>query len=270
MSNAYIHYVKRKIVVRYPKDIASPWFSELQSYESGFNKPVYHVTRSKSWPAKDIKEGDVIWLVGKLSSPWGLLPPSIDARIEVKSVDIIKEGNNQTKYRFLAGPNSRWLPLHDATIMLNKLQIILKNGEKSTPCNPDASNVGQVFQSIRKLNSPYLIEKFALKVESLPHHFISYRIVDGTKMAFEKANSLVKNGNIVFWDRWSLPRRLAERRELVADAALDGLLNKKITDSSIVWGIESPKYNETNSYSAKEKALAVSLGKYRVEFENES
>jgi hypothetical protein len=30
-----------------------------------------------------------------------------------------------------------------------------------------------------------------------------------------------------------------------------------------IWGIETPKYNETGSYSAKEKKLATKLNKYQ-------
>ncbi len=151
---------------------------------------------------------------------------------------------------------------------LSRLQTVSKNDDKSTPCDTEVSNVGQAFQSMRKIYSTTEIEEFVREVENKPYHFISYRIVDGTKTAFQKANTLLNDGNIVFWDRWSLPRRLAERRELVADLALDKLLNKKISNSTIVWGIESPKYNETDSYSAREKVLAVSLGKYRAVHEN--
>jgi len=263
MPNAYIHYVKRRIVTRYPKDIASPWYSELQTYSDGFNNPCFHVTRLKSWPVKNIEVGDVIWLVGQLSSPWGKLPPSIDAKIKVASVESVRENEEIVKYKFLAQTDSRWLPLNDATELFGNLQTVSKAGKISTPCNIRASNIGQAFQSIKKIANSSLIDDYVSHIESLTYDFISYRIADGTRMAFEKSSSLMNSGKSVFWDRWSLPRRLAERRELVEDLMLDKLLLQKINDSSIVWGVESPRYNEVGSYSSKEKILAVKLKKYR-------
>jgi hypothetical protein len=65
-----------------------------------------------------------------------------------------------------------------------------------------------------------------------------------------------------FLDRWSLPRRLAERREIVADPALDEHLMKKLEKSAYVWGIESEKYSVADSYSAKERFRAMELGTY--------
>ena len=253
MPNEYIHYIKRKVVTRYPNDLASPWFSELQSYENGFNSPVYHVTRSTSWPATIIKEGDVIWLVGQLSSPWGKLSPSIDARIEVESVEKIQEDGEKEKLRYLASANSQWFPLSDASKMLSRLHTVAKDGKISIPYNPQKDNIGQAFQSLRKISSEDTINEFAINAEKAPFDFISYRIVDGTKAAFLKVKSLVGDGGCIFWDRWSLPRRLAERRELVSDAMLDLLLTKKIEQASVVWGIETPKYSEENSYSATDK-----------------
>lgn len=263
MSDAYIHYVKRRVVSRYPKDVASPWFSELQAYDNAFERPVQHVTRSFSWPATDIRTGDIIWLVSQLFSPWGALPVSIDARIEVKAVEEKDDHNGKTKLHYIAGSNSQWLMLYDASTTLAAIETVSKDGDISSLCDASATNIGQVFQSVRKIHRSDELEALASKLADKPYHFISYRILDGTKSAFRKANQLMNDGEAVFWDRWSLPRRLAERRELIDDASLDKLLNTKISNSTVVWGIESPKYNALDSYSAKEKALAVSLGKYR-------
>jgi hypothetical protein len=263
MPNEYIHYIKRSIVTNYPNDIVSPWFSELQAYEDGFESPLYHITRSTSWPAINIKEGDIIWLVGQLLSPWGKLLPSIDAKIEVKTVEQISETGGKLKHRYLPTEKSKWFPLSDASLLLSKLRVISKNGEISIPYKPEKNNIGQAFQSMKQIYSVNEINDFVVKIESTPFDFISYRIVDGTKLAFLKANLLLVEGRIVFWDRWSLPRRLAERRELVSDKALDLLLKKKIEQSNVVWGIETPKYAQVDSYSAKEKSIATLLQKYQ-------
>ena len=94
-------------------------------------------------------------------------------------------------------------------------------------------------------------------------NFISYRIADGTQQAFEKVQELLKRGNKVFWDRWCLPRRLAERRECVNDKALDAQLMSHLQMASVVWGIESPLYADVESYAQKECAAARELGTYK-------
>ena len=94
--------------------------------------------------------------------------------------------------------------------------------------------------------------------------FISYRILDGTKSAFQKVKSLIKDGSIVFWDRWSLPRRLAERREIVSDKALQKYIEKQIENAKVVWAINSPLYGQVGSYSADEMLLAKKLGTYHL------
>jgi len=260
MSNQYIHYTKRKIVQRFPPDINDPWYAELQKYSDGFDVPLFHVTRSSSWPATEIKAGDVIWLVGQLDSPWGKLPPSIDAKIVVKSA-IKFSAPSRTKFE--AGNGSSWYPLRDASSMLSELIVCSKSGQHSSPFHSRLNNLGQAFQSIKKISNPGDINCWASQLESDNYDFISYRIKYGTKCAFEAVTKLLKDGKSVFWDRWSLPRRLAERREYVSDAALNSILEQKISQSSVTWGIISKGYGDPKSYSAREIEHAKKLGKYR-------
>jgi hypothetical protein len=90
--------------------------------------------------------------------------------------------------------------------------------------------------------------------------FVSYRLCDGTPGAFTKVKCIVEAGRSVFWDRWSLPRRLAERREYLSDKALEAYIHKQLRRAAIVWGVASPLYGETDSYSAREMTLAKKLG----------
>lgn len=262
MANNYIHYIKREIILNAPNDPEAPFYAELQAYDSGFDVPRFHVTRSKSWPVNEIEEDDVIWLVGQLSAHWGKLPPAIDAKIIVGEIEEIQQEEEKTKIRFAAKEGSIWFPLVDATRILSNLEVILKGGEVKRPYDSAKDNLGQAFQSMKKIHAPSVLESWASETLSNKYEFISYRIVDGTRDAFARAEKQIKQGSCVFWDRWSLPRRLAERREFVSDEALDTLLMKKINESLIVWGIESPKYDEEGSYSKKEKQLALELGKY--------
>ena len=98
----------------------------------------------------------------------------------------------------------------------------------------------------------------------VPKLVISYRIADGTKQAFELAKRLVSSGQPIFWDRWSLPRRLAERRELIDDTTLNDYLCEKISAARMVWGVDSPLYAEKGSYSLIEQDLASSLNKFEL------
>ncbi|SMF04103.1 hypothetical protein SAMN02745866_00328 [Alteromonadaceae bacterium Bs31] len=262
MANHFIHYIKRDVILNAPDDPDSPFYAELQAYDSGFDVPAFHVTRSTSWPVKEIHEDDVIWLVGQLSAGWGTLPPAIDGKVVVGKIEELELEEGKSKTRFTAKEGSRWFPLADASDVLSNLEVILKNGEIKQLYDPKSDNLGQAFQSLKKIVNPSTIEMWASELLKKEFEFISYRIADGTKGAFFKAQQQIKQGSCVFWDRWSLPRRLAERRELVSDEALDNLLMKKIKESSLVWGIESPRYDEEGSYSRREKQLALEMKKY--------
>lgn len=261
MGHEFIHYTKRTIITRFPKNPEDKWYAELHKYDSGFDTPVYHITRSTSWPVPEIKKGDIIWLVSQIDSPWGRLPPSLDAKIVVGDIKYLADPK---RIKFLADVGSRWFLLRDASEVLEKLRVISKTGEESNPFAVVKNNLGQAFQSIKKLASLSTINEWANIVDNSDFDFISYRIIDGTKEAYEAVSNLMKSNKSIFWDRWSLPRRLAERRELVSDQALDSSLREKILKASTVWGIESPRYAEKISYSAREKELALSINKYQA------
>jgi hypothetical protein len=86
-------------------------------------------------------------------------------------------------------------------------------------------------------------------------------LIDGTRVAFFKSLTLVPSGRAVFWDRWSLPRRLAERCEFLSDAALNSFIKKRIKASATVWAIDTPKYAEKGSYSWMEMRTATACRK---------
>lgn len=69
-------------------------------------------------------------------------------------------------------------------------------------------------------------------------------------------------GETVYWDRWSLPRRLSERRETVDDTIPDEYLFGKIAGSSLTWGIETKHDKDVDNYAYREYQLAISLKKY--------
>ncbi|MDB1124689.1 hypothetical protein [Vibrio algarum] len=145
--NHYIHYVKRKVISRFPTQVNSKWYAELQHYDDGFSKPVFHVTRSVRWPVNEIKPNDVIWLVSQLSSPCGNLPPSIDAKITVNCIETYLNAEKEC-IRFAAGLDSTWFHLVDASYVLKKIMIQLKNGKIVKPLAIN-TNIEQAFQSVK-------------------------------------------------------------------------------------------------------------------------
>lgn len=260
MHQHFIHYLPRKIVTRFPRDPADPWFSEVQGLDGGFSRPSFHGSRRSTGPTRAVKPGDTIWLVAQIFSPWGALPPGIDARIDVEHIEEQSDGT----LRFIAAAASSWFHLADATGVLATLQSIDATGVVTKLRSRPGIPVGQYLQSMRRLVTAESLEEWTNKLKGTHAHFISYRICDGTHAAFLKVGELLGQGEPVFWDRWCLPRRLAERREVVDDKALDEHLMAHLRKSKLVWGIESAKYAASGSYAEKEQTEATRLGTYRA------
>jgi hypothetical protein len=256
MPRHFIHYQPRRIVLRFPRNPQHPWFVEARNTAAGFARPAFHVTTRSDGAAAEIAAGDTIWLVSQLYSPWGCLPPALDARIDVKRVTPRKTGG----WLYAAAASSRWFPLKDATPLLKSLRSQTKRGAVNRLWRNTKKPIGHALQSPRMLATSNAIEAWEQQLAAAPMHFISYRICDGTRMAFEQAAQLVARKHAVFWDRWCLPRRLAERRERVSDPALERHVMHELKRSAKVWGIQSATYGADDSYSARERDRALALG----------
>jgi hypothetical protein len=262
MDRHFIHFNRRDIRLRFPADPADPWFSELQGEADGFDRPRFHVTRADSGAATQIGAGDTIWLVGQLYAPWGeRFPPSLDARIDVTERQTRPGGPG---YRYAAADTSQWFALSEATDRLRSLRCVSAGPDPSRLWKDPARPIGHYLRKLREVANPEVLEEWEMQQQGQPLHFVSYRIHDGTRCAFRCARSLFDEGKRVFWDRWCLPRRLAERREAVGDQPLDDALLAAIEQAEVVWGIESALYAAPGSYSAREQAMAQTLSKYRA------
>jgi hypothetical protein len=260
MTKHFIHYINRRVFIRKPSK-GKEWFATPQKLGEGFESPVYHVTGRKTGAVNQIKEGDTIWLVSELKSPWGKLPPALDAKIVVRKIEPFQNGGK----KFIADPAlSQWFPMANCNDVLFSLQTETVNNKihPLISVSKTSKNIGTFLQSIRKLRSANSLISWAEYIQKKPLNFISYRILDGTKCAFKKTSELVNNGEIVFWDRWSLPRRLAERREKTSGKALNTTIMKLLEESASVWGIQSKLYAKEKSYSKKEYEKAIELQKY--------
>jgi len=111
---------------------------------------------------------------------------------------------------------------------------------------------------MRELYDGEIVEDWYRTVAGGDIEFVCYRQLDGTRMAFCHVANRLRAGKAVFWDRWSLPRGIAERREAAPADLLDPYLCQAIDRAATVWGIDSPRYGEATSYSAYEKRYAGS------------
>ncbi len=257
-----MHFNRRDLRIRFPRHLTHPWFSEIQKKGEGFDRPRYHVTRATAGLATTVKPGDTIWLIGQLYAPWGEhLPATLDARIDVASVQVLQ---GRRRVRYAAAETSRWYPLTNATEYLQSLRRLTPSKQATPLWKNWMSPIGQYLQQMRQLELDEQLWEWEKSLSKKSRHFISYRIRDGSRAAFNCARSLLRKDVAIFWDRWSLPRRLAERREVVGDQPLDDTIEQNIRQADVVWGIETPLYNEEESYAARERRLAVELGKYRA------
>ena len=260
MTKHFIHYIPRRVILRSPSKPNDSWFAEVQSLDDGFKRPMFYTARNGNGGVSNIEKGDKIWVVAQLYSPWGNLPPSVDARIDVGQIQTLDNG----KKRFSAKKSSVWFPLKDGTRLLENLETITPSGHINPLWGDPTKPIGIYTQSMRMLVTGKKLEVWEQELKTEKSNFISYRICDGTRQAFKKVKFLIKSGKVVFWDRWSLPRRLAERREVVKNKALDDYLMQKLEESAVVWGIETQKYSVEGSYSAKEQHRAKEMNKYKT------
>lgn len=252
----FAHYVRRRLAQPDYLDPADPWFAANPPDGQGFDAPAFHVTRQRGYPADRVRRGDTIWLFSQLATPWGALPPALDARITVDCVteqEVRGKHGLQCALRFVAGAGAAWFPLARADECLSALQVRDKGRDAPRPLlHGNTRAIGQALQGMRLLDSPDALHRHVAGLESRGFDFISYRLIDGTRLAFDTVQALLDAGQPVFWDRWSLPRRIAERREFVRDADLDAVLMRHIDTATRVHVIDSPRYGEAGSYSRRE------------------
>lgn len=260
----FVHYLKREVFILDYRNSSDKWFEENQAEDQGFDVPSYHVTRAVTGPAARAEKGDTIWLFSQLCSPWGTMPPALDAKVIVSEISDHRSARSKDEpaFRFTAGQGSTWFPLFDATSCLAVLKTVDRRGKIRDLQSHPKQHVGAAMRSMRELVNPEAVEQLEGSIISAGFQFVSYRLADGTRPAFERCLQIVRDGSAVWWDRWSLPRRLAERREFLDNRKLDDHILAQIRKSSLVWGIESDLYANAGSYSLKEKNFALELRKY--------
>jgi hypothetical protein len=260
MAN-FAHYIRRTISVSSENAGNALPYTENQPDDQGFERPIYHSVPKSSGAAGRAKVGDTFWLFSQLSTPWGKLPPSLDGRIVVKNISRTGTGRT-TRIRFEAGDSSEWFPIFNASAVASTLLSRSSFGETNSLFSAKACAIGQALRFPREIANAEVLVAHCKTIISTPLEFVSYRMVDGTKTAFELTRQLADSGKSVFWDRWSLPRRMSERGDRLSHLALDNHIHQKIAGSRWVWGAQSPEYAAPSSYSLLEMELAKELKKF--------
>lgn len=243
-----------------------PWYGLQQADDQGFERPAFHVTKSTFGPAARITVGDTIWLFAQLRTVWHeKFPPALDAKIVVVEVHDLREKRepDEPAFCYRAGPGSEWFPLFDARSALRALATVDARGVPQCLLSRSNQPVGQALRAIRQLADVAPLLDLERTIRRRGFDFVSYRLIDGTRMAAARSLAIVQDGCALWWDRWSLPRRLVERREGLQDAALDAQIRRRIKDPQCnrVWVVRSSRYAEEGSYSRQEMELASSTGK---------
>lgn len=251
----FVHYLPRYVAGPGGRRPASP---VDRSSEPAWERPAWHRSGAAHGPASRVRPGDTIWLFAQLHSRWGTLPPALDARIDVEAVTLLAG-----ERRFVASRTSRWFPLTDSTAVLRALRTRRRDGASQALWRSFPAPVGAALRRMRTLDDAAELARWEASIDERGYDFVSYRLKDGTRPAFELVRRLVTAGRAVFWDRWSLPRRLAEGRETVADEVLERHLLRLLHGARRVWGVESPLYGDVDSYSAREREAAAARGTYQ-------
>ena len=222
----FAHYVRRTISALAEHSGNALPYTENQPDDQGFEKPIYHSVPKSSGAAGRAKVGDTFWLFSQLSAPWGKLPPSLDGRIVVKNISHICKGRT-TRIRFEANDSSEWFPIFSASAVATTLLSRDSFGETNALFSAKAFTIGQALRFPREIANAEVLLAHCKTITSTPLDFVSYRMVDGTKTAFELTRQLAESGKSVFWDRWSLPRRMSERGDRLSHLALDNHIQQK-------------------------------------------
>lgn len=212
---SFVQYVRRELpvgAVAVPERL--PW-----------DAPVGHATDQAFGAATEVRPGDTIWLVSWLLVGRERMPPSVDARIVVAAdggwspaaVAALRAARARV---FPATAASSWLPLLDASALFEALRVETRSGPRPLlrdPVSPTgrARVVGHRLalgaRNLRRLapRSARALADWARDRAARPV-FVSYRWSDGEPAARALVTTLAAAGVPLWWDRWSVPRRLDE------------------------------------------------------------
>jgi hypothetical protein len=259
----FIQYIHRRVLLPTQSSRESRKFATPEPDDPPFTTPTRHVLPNQTI-IRSIRDGDTVWLISQMSlrrankTLW--LPIALDARINVNASPTL-EGTNWVT---AAAEGSRWFPLADARCVFDELQSIGNRGAIASLATGKKIAVGRNFQSMRRLENADALLRWADRLAGTEVEFISYRQIDGTAAAFDFVSLRLAAGSTLFWDKWSLPRRLCERREEVSSRPLDETILGALDKAICVWGLESPLYHEVGRYAEKEAARARARGVFTL------
>lgn len=212
--------------------------------------------------------GLVVWLFSIIRHKDLCLPPSLDARIEVKRAYSREESVTELPYvtRLLRhfqyafdahSSGSYYLPWNNATSVFRRLLPEAKLPPARTEVVKFSrySNVLGRFQTPRLLaeEAAGALDDFARDVRALPQGFVSYRRVESPVWAMQAAAQLYEHGTAPWWDQWAMPRKVAEEEVVLAPPALRAAIRAAIDSARYAISLGTPTYGLT-SWTAFESA----------------
>jgi hypothetical protein len=229
MGSHHLAYIPRRVV---RLALAAP---RMRAAGLDALAPSGHATSASAF-AERVRADDVIWFFSSIRYANGWLAPAIDARFRVLS-DPPHEQRRRTgrKHFIVAAPEeTEFFPWRDATNLLHRLRD--PQGKRLVEGTSGVSEMLLRFQVPRTLDasSGRELEKQAtLARESSRTVFVSYSWRNSTQRSREVVAQLGRSGFNVWWDRWCMPRRLAEGRVQVAASHLATWIVAGMTRSSI-------------------------------------
>jgi len=214
-----------------------PEWSLTQPSGHGFGQP---------WLFRLVEDGQplVIWLFSVLRYRDICLPPSLDARIEVKygysrgsssaAPNYIQWLLSNYDFAFEPEPTrSFYLPWNNFTPAIQKSVANVNMPSVEAEVIPFScySRFMPHFQTPRRLSIRVskVIEDFAREVRSMPEGFVSYRRRDAPILGMQTAARLYHHGVAPWWDQWAMPRKVAEEEALFSSGHLDTVLVQAIS-----------------------------------------
>jgi hypothetical protein len=221
-------------------------------------------------------EGLVVWFVSLIKYQNTCLLPSIDARLQIDRVVTETDSTGESPYIqrvlkkypyvFIASTDTKksyFLPWYNALSLLHELTF---QGNHPTLVWADAdlfdykelslfndkpsySQIPLFLQSSRKLTSEAAqqMERYSYYVQSLPLAFISYRWREATPLTLLLTEHLSMCKVAVWWDRWSMPRRVGGNLENIEGESLSAFLFKVLAKARYGIALRTQTYDTATS-----------------------
>lgn len=226
--------------------------------------------------------GDVLWLLswlqvtpGGRSGPAIRMPPSLDARIVVDLDQLDRPDLAKLRAAketvFPAGSGSAWLPLRDASPLLQRLRVRTRSGgpARRLLSRPTYQRAGRTVRpsvgarmamglqsfSVLTDHSAALLEQARRRDRASATVFVSYRTSTGQRPAAELVAALCRHAPVWF-DGWSMPSRLTQLDHADTHDGIHAAVSRAIADAALSVRVVTPGYGSSPWTRAENELIA--------------